>query len=55
MTGEPSWAAALQRLSINGTHLSFEELVDACLLLMLGERVHIRSPMSRRCRSDPHL
>lgn len=37
----PSWATALAHLSIDGSHLSAEDLVDACLLLALGERVHV--------------
>ncbi len=44
MTGHPPrWAAALQQVSVNGTHLSAEEVVDACLLLALSECVHVIS------------
>lgn len=41
MTANSGWAAALQQLSVNGAHLSAEELVDTCLLIMLSERVHV--------------
>ncbi len=41
MSGQPTWVSALQRLSIDGAHLSAEELVDVCLLLTLSERVHV--------------
>ena len=40
---DPSWAVALQQLTVNGTHISAEEVVDACLLLTLSEHVHVLS------------
>lgn len=43
MTGNLSWAAALQQLPISGIHLSAQDLVDVCLLLALRERIHIFS------------
>jgi hypothetical protein len=43
MSHNPSWAAALQQLTVNGAHFSAEEVVDACLLLTLSERVHVLS------------